>query len=322
MTREEAKERFYKEEEKTLVRSKEQTWEEVQKHAKTFKEVVMGGFWNLKEEAEKKQKEGLTYFQFSVLGVDLLQKKYTILLHGYDATWYLDRDAIMVSLSFPAWIQDRVPLWEALYDKAKIYRGKVHKYDIDNWMMGQMMGENGMLAHALRFLLKDIEKEPTFQTLKKEELFQIRFGEYRDKSEIAYMVDRGTKTQEDWEDALLQSKVREDHLMFRYWYGAQLKGGDCAKKMCQYMGAEKCHLDGVSFAGADLTGAKFLDCGLIGCSFEGADLTRADFTGSHAEATDFTGADLTDALFTEEAVPYLHLMPEQLQQIQIIGRIV
>lgn len=56
-------------------------------------------------------------------------------------------------------------------------------------------------------------------------------------------------------------------------------------------------IDGVSFAGHDLSQARILDCALTNCSFDRATLDQADFAGSTITDGDFTGVSAAGVSF-------------------------
>ena len=80
---------------------------------------------------------------------------------------------------------------------SKKYMGKVNRYDIDNLLMEAGMECNIMLANLLRFVFRDIEKNQDFESLPKLPTWGIRWGEYRDASDMIACADREKKEQKD-----------------------------------------------------------------------------------------------------------------------------
>lgn len=65
---------------------------------------------------------------------------------------------------------------------------------------------NIMLANLLRFVFRDIEKNQDFESLPKLPTWGIRWGEYRDASDMIACADREKKEQKDWNRALRETK--------------------------------------------------------------------------------------------------------------------
>lgn len=292
-------------------------WENLQKQSIKLKEVILEAFAKLREEVEKAHKDEIVHFQFSLLRIDIMARQYTVLLHAYDVSWYLDENPIMVKLDISFLFEELNKRWDKLISEGKKYVGKINQYDILNRVFDEVMAVNGLIAHLLRFTLKDIEDNEDFKAIPKCDLWVIRWGTYRDESEIIIQVDRYPKTQEDWEEAIKLSEEREDQLVCSYWYTGSFKGGSLKEKQLYFITFEKCQLEGLDFSGVAALGGKFKACELKDCSFKGALLKNSDFRESHFENVDFEGADLTEAIFSDVDVPYLHLSPTQLQDIQI-----
>lgn len=78
-------------------------------------------------------------------------------------------------------------------------------------------------------------------------------------------------------------------------------------------------IDDVSFQGSNLTMTNF-DCAEIyNVSFKDCLLNKANLTNCIFENVDFEGADLREAIFSRDVIPFIHLSPEQLQDIYIEG---
>lgn len=315
MIRQEALETFEKYKNTLLQDHKHKFWEHLQKNIDPLKEAVNESIRELKEKAL--HKKDIVYFQFSLLRIDMLTRNYTVLLHAYDNMWYLDEDPVSVTLKINFLFDTFNEVWDQLESESKRYVGKINQYDVENTMFQEAIYCNGLIAHSLRFIIKDIEKNEDFVAISKADLWVIRWGEYRDKSEIVIQRDRRKKDQKDWEKALNTLKEKEDHLVASYWYQVDIKDGECKESQLYFIGFEKSHLTDIDFTQASLLGGQFNECEIKRCQFKGAILREADFRGSHFEEVNFEEADLTNAIFSQEKVPYLNLSPEQLQQIII-----
>lgn len=76
-------------------------------------------------------------------------------------------------------------------------------------------------------------------------------------------------------------------------------------------------LEEVNFDDADFQIGNFVNANLYKVSFKNCNLAKADFTEAQFEDVDFEGANLEEVIFSREDIPFLHLSPEQLQDILI-----
>ncbi|NFG22872.1 hypothetical protein FDF11_06960 [Clostridium botulinum] len=72
-----------------------------------------------------------------------------------------------------------------------------------------------------------------------------------------------------------------------------------------------CNLEDVSFYKSSLYRINFINCNLKSVNFIDAKFYKISFEGS----------DLKEALFNEEVIPFIHITPEQLQDINIWGEL-
>lgn len=128
---------------------------------------------------------------------------------------------------------------------------------------------NIMLANLLRFVFRDIEKNQDFESLPKLPTWGIRWGEYRDASDMIACADREKKEQKDWNRALRETKGDEGRLVSSFWYEAELQDSDCSGKALCFLQFENCSLQNMNFGKADLIGARFRNCTLKTCDFRG-----------------------------------------------------
>lgn len=315
MIRQEALQIFEKYKKIVLQSHKPKFWDHLQKNAVPLRKTIEEAMRELKEKAF--EKKDMVYFQFSLLRIDILSRNYTVLLHAYDNRWYLDEEPVSVTLNLNFLFHTLNEVWDQLESESKRYVGKINSYDVANTIFQEAIYCNDLIAHSLRFIIRDIEKNEDFMAISKADLWVLRWGEYRDQSEIVIQRDRRKKEQKDWEKALNTVKEKEDHLVASYWYQMDIKEGNCKESQLYFIGFEKSKLKDMDFTQASLLGALFKECEMTKCQFRGAILKETDFRGSHFEEVSFEGADLTNAIFSRDQVPHLNLSPEQLQQIII-----
>ena len=317
MTRQEALIQFKLYAQEKLQNQRQAFWKHIENHQQELEAYLLESIKSLQEEITRGEKGDIAYFQFSLLRIDLLDKKYTLLLQAYDGMWYLDEAPIIITLNLDFIFEPLTLLGNQLLEESKKYVGKINRYDVNTIMAEEIFACNGLLAHQLRFLLKNIEEYPEFVAIPKATQWIIRWGEYKDESEIVLHRDRTSKNQNMWDEALEKSNEKEDHLVASYWYKASLEKSECGDKLLHFIGFEECKLNNIQFEKSGMLGAIFKNCLLKTCNFNGALLRQADFRGSQIEDVNFEEADLTGTIFSSEQIAYLHLSPEQLQNIFI-----
>ncbi|HIS60943.1 MAG TPA: pentapeptide repeat-containing protein [Candidatus Scybalomonas excrementigallinarum] len=317
MIREEALQKFQIEQQEWIDTKKEEFIERI---GEKLPELVMRFkqmFHKGREEMEQVKKDPIMFFYFSVLRTELWSDHYHLLLHMMDARWYLDKEPIVVEESLDFLWDNLQEIKEKLFIDSKKYMGKINRYDIEYIIQDMVFTCNSYLAEQLRFVFRDIEENEDFDKIEKPEVWYIRFGEYRDHSEILAHVDRVKKEQKQWERKVRKAKSgeQEDSLATSYWYELEVKESSCTEQFMPFVIFENCTLEQVDFTKSNLRGARFLNCTMRQCVFEEANLQYAEFTNCTWEETKFQGADLSYAIFMEQELPFVHLEPEQLQVI-------
>ncbi|MEY8268878.1 pentapeptide repeat-containing protein [Lachnospiraceae bacterium 64-25] len=176
----------------------------------------------------------------------------------------------------------------------------IERRAVGSLVQDEIMVCNQLITHILRFAFRDLEQQEVFKEIGKLPFWVIRWGEYKDYSEIVMQVKREEKGQEAWLERLEQYKENPEALTADYWYRETLALGDCRKKNMYFIVFEECTLKGIDFSRADLTGARFLRCRIEKCRFSGANLSQADFEECSFEEDDFGGASLAQTTFSEE----------------------
>ena len=319
MTREEALQQFQTEQQE-WIHTKQQEFlktmgEKLPELIMKFKQMFAKG----RQKMEEVKKEPIMFFYFSVPRTDLYSNQYRLLLHMMDARWYLDKEPIVIEESLDFLWEDLQEMKEKLWNDSKKYMGKINRYDIEYLVQDMIFTCNCYLSEQLRLVFRDIEENEDFANIAKPEVWYIRFGEYRDQSEVIAHVDRIKKEQKQWERKVrkAQLETKDDSLATSYWYELEVKESSCTEQFMPFIVFENCTLDSVDFTKSNLRGARFLNCTIRHCVFEEADLQYAEFTDCTWEETKFQGANLSYAIFMEQELPFVHLEPEQLQDILV-----
>lgn len=315
MTRTEALERFkeqHQEEKEELIRN---FWNELQEQTDELMLRIYKAFDEIRTQAEEKEKTDLTHFLFSLLRFDLLEGKARVRLDAMDIEWYMDEEPLYAELDITFLFRSFFEWKKKLLLDMREYMGKVNKYDVEHMVQHEIMVCNQLITHLLRFTFRNIEAFEEFQRIPKLPFWVIRWGEYKDYSEIAVWVNREIRSEEEWLDKLLEYEENPRCLLSSYWYRGHYSQGNCSEKVMHFTVFEECYLREIDFGKADLTGARFINCRLEGCSFHGTVLDKTEFSGCVFENNSFQEASMKQAVFTKEGLAAEMFNEEQLEDI-------
>lgn len=258
----------------------------------------LGAFGEIADQAQEREKPMCVFFLFSLFRYDLLQDKARVRLDVMDASWFLDKEPLYaevdLSFLFAPYFRWRT---ELLADMRE-YRGKINKYDVECMVQEEIMSAAGILTQILRLLFRRIEEQENFARIPKGLFWEIQFGEYRDYSEAVIRMNREPRSEEDWLQKIADEEETPGRMQFSWWHKAALTGGNCQGIDLDFIAFEECSLKEIDFAGAQMTGARFLNCRLENCSFKKANLTQAEFDHCQFTDCDFTEAGLQQAVFS------------------------
>lgn len=264
-------------------------------------------------------KENIMFLYFSLLKVEVLERHYSILLQAQDFKWHMDTGQVQLVFPLDFLFGPLNELWDHLLLESKKYVGKINSYDIREIIFQELDIYNSSIAHVLRYTLSDIDKQGWFHEIPKLDYWAIRWGGYKDQTEILVQVDKEVKDQKRFNKGLKKAVVEKDKFVFDYWYKADLKGSYCENINMQFITFDQCEVKDFVFQKGDMVHAKFLGCKLVGCKFINCSLMDADFSNTTLEDVSFKGSDLTNAILPMDSLPYIHLGPEQLQVVYVDG---
>lgn len=318
MTREEAWEKFRAAHQKEGEELRQTFWDSLEERLPELVKRIYTAFGEIAEQAGEQGKDDCMCFLFSLQRCDLVEGKAVVRLDVTDVEWYLDETALTACFDITFLFREYFAWQEKLLLDMREYMGKVNKYDVGGLVQDEIMVCNQLITHILRFAFRGLEKQEDFGRIGKLPFWIMRWGEYKDYSEIVMQVKRDTKGKEEWLDRLQQYEENPDILMADYWYRETLTEGDCREKNMYFIVFEECSLKGIDFSKAGLSGARFLRCCIEDCSFVQADLHQADFEDCRFSGNDFREADLRQATFSGESfVPEL-FDEKQLEELLIV----
>ncbi len=300
MTREEAWKRFQAAHQKQQEELRQTFCDNLPARIDELEQCIFDAFEEISQQAKEQKKEDCVYFLFSLQRYDLLEKKAIVRLDVLGMEWYLDEEPLAVDFDTTFLFQEYFDWQDALLLDMREYMGKVNKYDVGTWVQDEIMVCNQLVAQILRFVLRNLEQQEVFDRIAKPPFWIVRWGEYKDYSEILVQLKRDTRGQEIWEERLGRYKQNHNILTADYWYRENLTGGDCHGKSMNFIVFEECSLKGINFSRADLTGAKFLKCRIEECNFTDANLYQAVFSKEGFEPEWFDEKQLEEIFVVEK----------------------
>lgn len=327
MNRKEALEKFKKDHLEESQHLMQGFWDRINEHAGEILSRIHTAFEDISRQAREKEKSHVTYFTFSLMRCDLLRKRAIVRLDAMGVEWYLDDTTLTTSLDLSFLFEPFFKREEKLLLDMRIYRGKVNRHDVSHMIQEEIFVCNQLITHMLRFSLRNIETIGAFSGIPKLLFWSVRWGEYKDYTEIALRVNREEQSPQRWQEKLKdleaeeaaagnhdEGEVLEDSpatqgeigLAFDYWYNIPLTGGDVSGKTMYFTTFEECTLSGITLRETDLSGSRFINCRIEDCDFTGAILDRSEWSGCSFGENRFPGASFKQAFFSREGfVPEL-----------------
>lgn len=312
MTRAQAWEKFQAAHQKEQEQLRQTFWDNLQLRLGELMQCIFTAFEEIGKQEKEQEKDNCMYFLYSLQRCDLLKGKAIVRLDVTGVEWYLDEEPLSTAFDLTFLFQEYFDWQEKLLLDMREYMGKVNKYDVSALVQDEIMVCNQLITHILRFAFRSLEQQEVFQNINKLPFWIIRWGEYKDNSEIVMQVKRDTRDQEVWEDRLKEYEENPGALITDYWYQENLTEGDCHEKNMYFIVFEECSLKGIDFSKADLTGARFIRCRIEDCNFGEAILHQADFESCSFAGNDFRDARLTQATFSAEG-----FLPELFDEKQL-----
>lgn len=300
MTRSEAWEIFRADHLEETERIRKEFAEHLQNRIDKLTECIYKSFENIKKQADEQKKNDCVYFLYSLQRYDLTQGKAIVRLDVANPAWYLDEKPLEDSFDVTFLFQEYFDFQEKLLREIREYMGKINIYDIWNFIQGEIMICNKLAAHILRFVFRQLENQETFAQIGKMPFWVIRWGEYKDESEIVMQINREVREEKAWQEKLERYQENPNVLVAEHWYKGELNSGDCSNKNMYFMFFEECSLKNIDFHGANLTGSRFSKCKIKNCNFSGANLNQTYFSECVFYDNEFQNASFNQAIFLEE----------------------
>lgn len=239
----------------------------------------------IRREQIEGRKGKIGYITYSMLRTTWLEGRPAYLVEASDARWMLDPEPIRfewdTSWSYSYWID----LQQQLRREAEKQHMSLPELEWEHAMLEAAEHVHALIVNMMRLAMKQAVGLPEFQELEREEIFEIRVGEYMDHSVSVYREDR-----RPMEASEIRSWLEEKE-EYAYSYQAvtqvQLSDGDYSLLDFRYtafrqMEMEHSHLHG---------------CVLVGTVWQQSQLNGIDLTYSLLYGADFSGCSMKGAIF-------------------------
>lgn len=233
------------------------------------------------------EKKEIAYINYSLLRTSLLRNKNEYLVEVADENWFLDRENIKSEYNVNWAFKYLDELTEELNQARRVYMGRVKDHHIESIRLLEAEKYNRYILALIRYSLKDIDKIEEFKELDLREELEIRVGEYRDISKIAYKKDKREKNPFIIKE-FLEEKDEDDSYSYQVYKGIDLKNGDY-----EYLDFRYC-----DFRESNLRESNIQNAILLGANFENSVLEKVDFKDSIINECNFKNANLKGADFS------------------------
>ncbi|MEW8956322.1 pentapeptide repeat-containing protein [Clostridium sp.] len=343
MNRKEALEHYKLNQAKSLIEECEKNFNiNLRDNEEKIKAMLIEGIKSVDKKAKKVQELHDDYrlyvLQFEFLRTNIINETYKILIHGYNGLWYLDDNSVYEEIDLLFIFEPFIILKEKLLKAKKSYLGKVNNYDIQEIIFNLASKCYNQMCDNSRIWMWNLDEEEWIKESSLWDAYLIKWGEYQSKSETIFSMDNREKKVED----ILEFKKKPKEKMpfvYSVWKDSILKDADLSEEDLLFINFKNSKLINMDFTKSNIIKGQFKNTEVVNCrfnhsllvgssfenaiiketSFESSNLTNLDFRKATFNKVSFENAIVEGAIFSENQIPFLHLTPEQLQDIYIEG---
>jgi|LSQX01.3.fsa_nt_gb uncharacterized protein YjbI with pentapeptide repeats len=309
----------------------------------------------INEMQEKGENGKIAHIVCSMLRTNVIFGVYKSIIESFDRLWYFGKKGCEVEYD-ASWAFGLLDEFEKeLMEIGKLYIGKIIKTDIERFKLKEAVLYNERIIKLARYAMPQAALTEEFKLVLKEDILQVRVGEYRNFSKLVYKEAQRTKDSKEIKFWLQEKQkfkytyevLRELDLSDGDYEGIDISYSDFGKsnisksniKSCKLTGAKFCEclleetdfsevtadeavfdsadLRNAVFRGAKADRASFRTANLEGACFEGADLSYSDMRGANLINANFDGAVLNGTIFLTDDIAGLNLNEEHMKDIVI-----
>ena len=250
------------------------------------------------------KKEKIAYITFS-FGIDnLLHNSHEYMVHAYGSEWFYEDSEECKVMHDLNWLYEFMEdTYNQLVEISKKYIGNITSADLKE------VRKTGVISCDVlfrKFAKKAIEKAveiDEFKEIEKDEVLEIRNGEYKGYNEIIYKIDTRVKNSKDIKSWLEKKDDDEDYCN-QILCNLDLSNGD-------YKGIDAHHTD---FSGSDLSNSDFEGASLIDARFNKATIDNVNFKGASLDESNFAYTTVKKSNFEKADLLYSNF-----KKLELIG---
>lgn len=251
--------------------------------------AFLDSFRNICIEIKKMQASGekgkIGFITYSMLRTALLERSYCMLIEAFNEDWFLDLRECHAGYEASWAFGFLEELGSELGDITKLYIGNIVGADIERIKLKEAEKFNEYVKSLARYAMPEALRIKEYMEIQREEVFEIRVGEYRDTSEIVYKEDRRIKDSKEIKE-FLEEKL-EDEYSYEVFTQLDLSDGNYKEADFRY----------ADFRKSNLSKSNMSECILVGAKFNHGILEGTDFSNSIIYGTDFSQCKLKGAHF-------------------------
>lgn len=298
MTEKEARERFLSEYVTPLSEKYFNVFlEEIEQNYDVFISEIVVIFDDFLKKLLNSEKE-ISIIAVSVLRSSLKENNSYFYFSAYDKNFYVDKDSINIGYEINFLFKQLINLSNQLHIDKKKFVQKVSKDDVDKVKQIEVSKYLEIAILLFRRAIPFIEKLESFINIKKDDNFEIRVGEYLDKTEKIYINTKSTKNSEILKKEF--EKIYNDYYNFKHFHDINLSNGIYNGINLNYSLFENIDFCGSQIENSSLVDTKFIDCNLNNSSFKNATFLGTTFDNCKMKNVNFTNFNINVQFNVEE----------------------
>ena len=279
--------------------------------------------------SESDKKGSLGYIHFSLMRTKLIEGAYEFRIDAYDKGWYADKNFCVGTYGVYQIFRFLEDFSKELIERRRKYIQKITVVDVKRYGLEESNKYISVMTGFIRSVIPQAVKLSDYEAIKRENVFEIAVGEFRDAAELVYKEDRTEKDVEkvvrylnakqengyrhEVLDELIFEGVNFKKALWLYFSGKNSRFfntdiSESSLMFCKFENGEfnsidftNSYLVGINFSGARLRNLNFEGARIMNVSFENATLEKIDFSRAEQLANvNLTNATLIDVLLPDD----------------------
>ena len=140
----------------------------------------------IKDMQDKGKKGKIGYITYSLLRTNIMEGKFVYLIEAFNWMWFFDRIECQEEYDV-RWAYVFLDEFEAeLVEKSKPYLNKIGMPDIERVKLKEISPYNNVVMELAKEAILNASEIKEFSEILKEDVIEIRIGEYKGPSEVIY----------------------------------------------------------------------------------------------------------------------------------------